>query len=183
MDPILSSADQAMTKSVEYTTHEFAGVRTGKASPALVENIQIHVAAYGSSMPLKQLAQISTPEARLITVAPFDPSTLNDIQRGINESKLGITPSIDGKLIRLPVPEPTEERRRELVKMIKDMAEQGRVRLRGCRKDAMDTIKKSEEHNEDQKKDLEAQIQKLTDRHVSAINDALSAKEAEVLKV
>lgn len=183
MEPILQSASQAMQKSVDYTAQEFAGVRTGKASPTLVENIAINVASYGSSMPLKQLAQIATPEARLITVSPFDPSTLNDIQKGINESKLGITPSIDGKLIRLPVPEPTEERRRELVKMVKDMAEQGRVRVRGARKDAMDTIKKSAEHTEDQKKDLEGEVQKLTDKHVELINQSFTAKEEEIMKV
>src|SRR2546423_4384695 len=127
-DEILFEAEAAMEKAVDYMTHEFASVRTGKASPSLVEGIEVE--AYGTTMKLKQLALITTPEPRLLVIQPFDASTARDIEKAIKESKIGINPAVDGKIIRLPVPELSEERRKDLVKTIKPMAEEARVRVR-----------------------------------------------------
>lgn len=184
VDEILLEAEMAMEKSVDYMIHEFASVRTGKASPALVENVDVD--AYGSSMKLKQLALISTPEPRLLVVQPFDASTVRDIERALKESKIGITPLVDGKIIRLPVPELSEERRKELVRTLKHMAEEARVRVRANRRTAMDEAKKMQkagEATEDQLHDTEEEIQKLTDRFVKSIDDHLERKDAEVMKV
>src|SRR6184192_4162912 len=135
-DDILLEAEMAMEKSVDYMVHEFAAVRTGKASPALVENVDVE--AYGSAMKLKQLALITTPEPRLLVIQPFDASTTKDIEKAIKESKLGINPAVDGKIIRLPIPALSEERRRDLVKGIKQMGEEARVRIRSARRDGID---------------------------------------------
>src|SRR5438105_5867018 len=132
-DDILLEAEVAMEKSVDYLVHEFASVRTGKASPALVENLDVQ--AYGASMKLKQLALITTPEARLLVVQPFDASTVQAIEKALRESNIGINPNVDGKIIRLPIPALNEERRRELVKNIKHLAEECRVRVRTARRD------------------------------------------------
>ena len=173
-----------MEKGVEYMLHEFAAVRTGKASPALVEGID--VAAYGASMKLKQLALISTPEPRLLLIQPFDASVTKDIERALKESKIGITPAVDGKLIRLPIPELSEERRKELVKTVRHMAEEARVRIRSSRRNGIDEIKKLERAggiNEDQRHDLEAEIQKLTDKYVKDIDTHVENKEVDIMKV
>ncbi len=188
MDPetLELETDEAMAKGVEYTIHEFASVRTGKASPALVENIDVHVASYGSTMKVKQLAVISTPEPRLIMIQPFDPSTTQDIERGLKESKLGINPSVDGKNIRLPIPELSEDRRRDLVKLVKQMAEEGRVRVRSARKHGMDDVKKMKADKvitEDQAHDLEEIIQNLTDKHVKELDEHVVKKEEEIMTV
>jgi ribosome recycling factor len=183
-DDILLEAEMSMEKSVDYMVHEFAAVRTGKASPALVENIDVH--AYGSAMKLKQLALITTPEPRLLVVQPFDASTVQDIDRALKESKIGITPSIDGKIIRLPIPELSEERRKDLVRSLHKMAEEARVRVRANRHTAIHEAKKlkgSGGLSEDQEHDVENQVQKLTDRFVKSIDDHLKHKEAEVMKV
>src|SRR5438067_6248590 len=139
-DDILLEAEMSMEKSVDYLVHEFSGVRTGKASPALVENIDVQ--AYGSTMKLKQLALITTPESRLLVLQPFDAGTVQDIERALKESKIGITPAVEGKIIRLPVPELSEERRKELVRSLGKMAEEARVRVRGNRRSALDAAKK-----------------------------------------
>jgi ribosome recycling factor len=183
-DDILLEAEMAMEKSVDYMVHEFAAVRTGKASPALVENVDVH--AYGAAMKLKQLALITTPEPRLLVVQPFDASTVRDIEKALNESKIGITPSVDGKIIRLPIPELSEERRRDLVRSLGKMAEEARVRVRGNRRSAMEEAKKAKssgELTEDGRRDLEGEVQKLTDRFVKSIDDHLERKEAEIMKV
>src|SRR5690242_7256976 len=183
-DDILLEAEMSMEKSVDYMVHEFATVRTGKASPGLVENVDVH--AYGSNMKLKQVALITTPEPRLLVVQPFDASTTADIERALQESKIGITPAVDGKIIRLPIPELSEERRKELVRSLGKMAEEARVRVRSNRRTAMDEAKKlkaSGTLTEDQLRDTEAEVQKLTDRFVKSIDDHLKHKEAEVLKV
>ena len=140
MDEIIFTAEEGMEKALDFMKHEFSAVRTGKASPALVEGIDVD--AYGSAMKLKQLALISTPEPRLIIIQPFDASNTKPIEKAINESKIGITPSVDGKIIRLPIPELSEERRKDLVKTIKTMAEETRVRIRAARRHAMDSAKK-----------------------------------------
>src|SRR5437763_10011928 len=139
-DDILLEAEMAMEKSVDFMVHEFAAVRTGKASPALVENIDVQ--AYGSTMKLKQLALITTPEARLLVVQPFDAGTVHDIERALKESNIGITPAFDGKIIRLPIPELSEERRKELARSPGKMAEEARVRVRSNRRTALDEAKK-----------------------------------------
>ncbi len=139
-EEILFEAEETMEKSVDYMIHEFSSVRTGKASPALVENVDVE--AYGSAMKLKQLALITTPEPRLLVVQPFDASTVKDIEKALKESKLGIQPLVDGKLIRLPIPELSEERRKDLVKSLKQMAEEARVRVRTNRRHAIDEAKK-----------------------------------------
>ena len=183
-DDILLEAEMAMEKSVDYMVHEFAAVRTGKASPGLVENVDVQ--AYGSTMKLKQLALITTPEARLLVVQPFDAGTVQDIERALKESKIGITPAVDGKIIRLPIPELSEERRKDLVRSLSKMAEEARVRVRGNRRAALDEAKKLKaagELTEDGLRDLEDEVQKLTDRFVKSVDDHLSRKEAEILKV
>ena len=183
-DEILLEAEEGMEKSVHYMTHEFSSVRTGKASPALVENIDVE--AYGSNMKLKQLALITTPEPRLLVIQPFDAATTKDIERGLKESRLGINPAVDGKIIRLPIPELSEERRRDLVKGIKQMAEEARVRVRGHRRDGIENARKGKKDGsltEDQVADLEDDLQKLTDQYTKNIESALTTKEAEIMKV
>jgi ribosome recycling factor len=183
-EEILFEAEVSMDKSVDYMVHEFSSVRTGKASPALVENVDVE--AYGSVMKLKQLALITTPEPRLLVVQPFDVSTVRDIEKALKESKIGIMPMVDGKIIRLPIPELSEERRRDLVKALKQMAEEARVRVRANRRTAMDEarkLQKSGELTEDGLRDLEADVQKLTDRFVKSVDDHFQRKEADVMKV
>src|SRR5438874_11373978 len=183
-DDILLETEMSMEKSVDYLVHEFSGVRTGKASPALVENIDVQ--AYGSTMKLKQLALITTPESRLLVLETFDARTVQDIERAVKESKIGITPAVDGKIIRLPIPELSEERRKELAKSLGKMAEEARVRVRSNRRTALDEAKKLKASGgltEDQLRDVEDEVQKLTDRFVKSIDDHLKHKEAEVMKV
>ena len=186
MDPdeILLDAEATMEKGVEYMIHEFAAVRTGKASPAIVENIDVE--AYGASMKLKQLALITTPEPRLLVIQPFDASTTKDIEKAIKESKVGINPIVDGKIIRMPIPALSEDRRKDLVKSIKQMAEEARVRVRSARRESLDAIKKAEKDgkvSEDNRETFEKEIQKLTDGFVKKIDDAFASKEADIMKV
>jgi ribosome recycling factor len=183
-DDILLETEMAMEKSVDFMVHEFAAVRTGKASPTLVENVDVH--AYGSTMKLKQLALITTPEPRLLVVQPFDAGTVRDIEKALNESRIGITPSVDGKIIRLPIPELSEERRKDLVRSLGKMAEEARVRVRANRRTALDEAKKlkaSGTLTEDGMRDTEDEVQKLTDRFVKSIDEHLGRKEAEIMKV
>ncbi len=186
MDPdeILLETEATMEKGVEYMIHEFAAVRTGKASPAIVENIDVE--AYGAVMKLKQLALITTPEPRLLVIQPFDGSTTKDIEKAIKESKIGINPIVDGKIIRLPIPALSEERRKDLVKSIKQMAEEARVRVRSARRESIDAIKKTEKEgkvSEDNRETFEKEIQKLTDGFVKKIDEAFAMKEADIMKV
>jgi ribosome recycling factor len=183
-DDILLEAEMVMEKSVDFMVHEFAAVRTGKASPALVENVDVQ--AYGSAMKLKQLALITTPEPRLLVVQPFDAGTVRDIEKALNESRIGITPSVDGKIIRLPIPELSEERRKDLVRSLGKMAEEARVRVRANRRTALDEAKKLKASGgltEDGMRDTESEVQKLTDRFVKSIDDHLARKETEIMKV
>lgn len=186
MDPdeILLETEEAMEKAVDYMAHEFSAVRTGKASPALVENID--VIAYDTPMKLKQLAVITTPEPRMLVIQPFDGATTKDIEKAIKESKLGINPATEGKIIRLPIPPLTEERRKDLVKSIKQMAEEVRVRVRSARRDGIDGFKKLQKDGkigEDDLKSYETDVQKLTDQFGKKIDEALEAKEADIMKV
>lgn len=184
VDEVLFEAEEGMEKALEFMQHEFNSIRTGKASPALVENLD--VMAYGSMMKLKQLALISAPEPRLLVIQPFDGSTVRDIERAINESRLGINPAVDGKIIRIPIPELSEERRRDLAKTVKQLAEEGRVRMRSCRRSAMEAAKKLEKEGgltEDSLRDAETVIQKLTDRFVADLDKHTANKEAELMKI
>jgi len=184
LDEALFEAEEGMEKAIEFMLHEFAAIRTGKASPALVENIDVE--AYDSSMKLKQLALISAPEPRLLVIQPFDASTTRNIERAINESKLGINPAVDGKIIRIPIPELSEERRKDLAKTVRTISEDTRVRVRSCRREAMDAAKalqKAGELTEDDLRSAEAEIQKLTDKFVATIEKHVESKESELMKI
>jgi len=186
VDQVLLETEEAMDKAVEFLQHEFSTLRTGKASPGLVENLDVPVQSYGVTSKLKQLAMITTPEPRLIMIQPFDPGTTTDIERALRESKLGINPAVEGKVIRLPIPELSEERRKELAKVASQMAEEARVRVRQARRDAMEKIKqahKDKEITEDDQDLYEKDVQKLTDDHVSTIDSQLERKEADILTV
>ena len=185
-DSAILETEENMQKAVEYVVHEFAGVRTGKASPGLVENIDVHVPSYGSSMKIKGLAIITIPEPRMIMVQPFDPSTTKDIEKAIIDSKTGLNPANEGKHLRIPVPELSEERRKDMVKLVKNQAEEARVRIRACRKDGMDAAKKMKSNNaltEDGQRDFEVQVQDLTNKYIKEIDSHLVAKEEELMTV
>jgi ribosome recycling factor len=184
IDDLIQDATRRMDKSVEAAQSEFATLRTGRASPALLDRVQIDY--YGQKTPLKQLATINAPEPRLITVQPFDPNSLQAIERAIQESDLGLTPSNDGKLIRLPIPQLTEERRQELVKVVRGMAEDGRVAVRNVRRDVIHHLKEMVDKGEvgkDEEHRAEDNVQKLTDEHTKKIDELLQRKEAEILEV
>ena len=188
MDPAesLLETEDAMQKALDHLVQEYVSVRTGKASPSLIENLDVFVQSYGSQMKLKQLAVISTPEPRMLSVSPFDPSTTPEIEKAIRESKLGLNPAAAERNIRMPIPELSEERRKEMVKMVKGLAEDAKVRIRAARKEGMDSAKKMKADNdltEDGQKDHEAEVQKLTDRFVKEVDTTSAAKEAEVMKV
>jgi len=185
VDDILLEAEEKMLKSEEAMVSEFAGVRTGKASPALVENLMIE-AYEGSSMRLLELASISTPEMRTIMIQPWDASTVQAIDKGIQAANLGLNPSVDGKIIRINLPDLTKERREELVKVVRKMAEDGRVAVRHVRREALDTLKAEKKKSDITEDDLtggEKEVQKLTDKYVKKIDDHLSSKEEEILTV
>jgi ribosome recycling factor len=184
IDDVLADASRRMDKTVEATRHEFTTIRTGRASAALLERVQ--VSAYGTKMPVNQLATIGVPEPRLLTISPFDKSTMRDIEKAILESDLGLTPANDGQMIRLPIPQLTEERRKQLVKQVRHLAEEGRVAARNVRRDALHHLKDAEKNGEtgaDDVRRAEDRLQKVTDEHVQAIDAALKAKEAEIMEV
>ena len=173
-----------MDKSVESTQVEFNTVRTGRASAALLDRITVDY--YGQQTPLKQLATINVPEPRMLTVQPFDPSSIKEIERAVQESELGLTPSNDGKVIRLPIPQLTEERRKELVKVVRQMGEDGKVAVRNVRRDAIHHLKELVDKGEvgsDEEHRAEERVQKLTDDHVHEIDELLKKKEAEIMEV
>ena len=184
IDELIDDAKRRMDKSVDATVHEFNTVRTGRASSGLLD--RIHVDYYGQKTPLKQLATINVPEPRLLTIQPFDPSTLKTIERAIQESDLGLTPSNDGRIIRLPIPQLTEERRKELVKVVRHLAEEGRVAIRNVRRDVMHDLKelvRDGEVGDDEERRAEERVQKLTNEHVTRIDELLKRKEEEILEV
>ncbi|MBC8126593.1 MAG: ribosome recycling factor [Gloeobacteraceae cyanobacterium ES-bin-144] len=188
MDPEVEilEVEDSMIKCVEYLNHEFAGVRTGKASPALIENLDVHVQAYGGISKLKSIAVISSPEPRMLMVQPFDPATTRDIERAIRECKLGLNPAAADRSLRVPIPELSEERRRDMVKLIKQLAEEAKVRLRAVRKEGMDAAKKMKAGNfitEDGQKDFEDEVQSLTNKYTKKIEEHAVAKEADLMKV
>ena len=181
---LIADAGERMKKSVESTRHEFGSVRTGRASTALLDRIVVDY--YGAATPLKQMATISAPEARLLTVQPYDSSSIKAIEKAIMESDVGLTPNNDGKLIRLGIPELNEERRKELVKVVRHIAEEGRVAIRNIRRDCMHDLRELKSEGEvgaDDEKRAETELQKLTDQRVADLDEALKAKEAEILEV
>ena len=184
IEEFLADAKRRMDRSIEATHTEFNSIRTGRASPALLDRISIDY--YGTPTPLKSLATISAPEPRMLTVQPFDPGSLKAIERAIQESDLGLTPSNDGKLIRLPIPALTEERRKELVKVVRRVAEDGKVAIRNVRRDVMqhlrDLVVKGEV-GDDEERRAEQQVQKLTDEHTKSIDELLKVKESEIMEV
>jgi len=180
----LDSMEEKMMKTVEVVHHEFASVRTGKASTSLVENIQVE--AYGAQMRLRELAGLSTPEPRLIVIQPWDATVVPAVIKAIQSSPLGITPIADGKLIRIPIPELDAERRRDLDKGIKKLAEDGRVAIRNERRQGMDAVKKMQKEGkitEDELKYAEKEIQNKTDEYIKEIDTVMAHKEKEILSV
>ena len=184
VDELIHEAQERMGKSVEHSRAEFNTVRTGRASASLLDRIEIDY--YGTATPLKQLATIGVPEARMLTVQPFDPGSIRSIEKAVQESDLGLTPSNDGKMIRLPIPQLTEERRKELVKVVRGLAEEHRVAVREIRRDAMKHLKELVDNGDvgaDDERRAEDRVQKLTDDHTKQIDDLLKHKEAEVMEV
>ncbi len=184
IDELLSDAKDRMTKSVDSSRGELATVRTGRASPHLLDRIMVDY--YGNPTPLKQLANVSASDARLLTVTPFDKSALGGIEKSIQESDVGLTPSNDGNVIRLQIPEMTEERRREMVKVVHGVAEEGRVAIRNVRRDIMADLrelKKEGEAGEDDERRGEDALQKQTDEAIAEIDSLLKGKEEEILEV
>ena len=180
---VISETDRKMDKAVEAFERDLAHVRTGRASAALLEGITVDY--YGTQMPLNQVASISVPESRLLTVQPWDANILADIEKAILSSDLGLTPSNDGKIIRVSIPPLTEERRKDLVKVVKKMAEESRVAVRNCRRDAIDKLKnqkKDKQISEDEMYKLQDEIQKLTDNHIKKIDKILQDKEKEIME-
>ena len=180
---LLQDARERMGKSIDATRHELATVRTGRASPHLLDRVQVDY--YGASTPLKQLANVAATEARLLTITPYDKSAIKQIEKAILESDLGLTPSNDGNLVRLAIPELTEERRKELVKVVHGLAEDGRVAVRNIRRDCMHDLRelrKEGEVGEDEERRAEAELQKLTDGRITEIEEILKGKEEEILR-
>ena len=184
IEEFLDDAKRRMDKSIEMTRTEFNGVRTGRASAALLDRITIDY--YGTPTPLKNMATIGVPEPRLLTVQPFDPTQIKAIEKAVQESDLGLTPSNDGKLIRLPIPQLTEERRKDLVKLVRRYGEEGKVAIRNVRRDVMkhlEELVRNGDVGDDEERRGEAQVQKLTDEHTKSIDDLIKHKESEIMEV
>ena len=184
IDELLQDAREHMDKSVDATRHKFGSVRTGRASTALLDRITVDY--YGAQTPLKQLATVSAPEARLLTVQPYDKSSIKGIEKAILESDIGLTPNNDGQIIRLQVPELTEERRKQLVKVVRGLAEEGKVAIRNIRRDVMHDLRELRDAGEagsDDEHRAEEALQKLTDEKVRELDALVKAKEEEILEV
>jgi ribosome recycling factor len=184
VDDILLEAEDKMIKTENVVVHEFSGVRTGKASPALVENILVEV--YGSQMRIRELAGITTPEPRMLLIQPWDAATTHPIEKAIQKANLGLNPAVQGKIIRLVLPELSEERRQEFVKIVRKMSEDGRVAIRHVRRDAIEHLKKESKGGtipEDDLEHAEKEVQKLTDQYIAKIDAHLLHKEKEIMTV
>jgi len=177
----LRQAKHLMARAVEAVKREFATIRTGKATTSLLDLVKVE--AYGSEMPLNQVANVAAPEPKLLTIQPWDKSLLKAVEKAILTSDLGLTPSNDGSVVRIPIPPLTEERRRELAKVVHKFAEEGRVAIRHARTEAINRIKKTEHVSEDEKKHAEKEAQKLHDDHLRLVDAAVKAKEAEIMEV
>jgi ribosome recycling factor len=181
---LLDDARERMHKCVDATRHEFGSVRTGRASPALLDRVNVDY--YGAVTPLKQMATLSAPEARLLSIQPYDKSSIKSIEKAILESDVGLTPSNDGSMIRLILPELTEERRKELVKVVRGIAEEGRVAIRNVRRDVMQDLRELKDGGDigaDDEHRAEGDLQKVTDSSVTVLDELLKAKEKEILEV
>jgi ribosome recycling factor len=184
IEELLHDARERMAKSVESTRHEFGSVRTGRATPALLDRITVDY--YGTQTPLNQLASINAPEARLLSIQPYDKGSIKAIEKAILESDVGLTPSNDGNLVRLAIPELTEERRKQLVKVVRGIAEEGRVAIRNIRRDVMHDLRELRDAGEtgsDDEHRAEGELQKLTDEKVAELDGLLKHKEEEILEV
>jgi ribosome recycling factor len=180
----LTAAERRMKGAVDSVRSNFATIRTGRANPTLLDRIEVEV--YGSRMPLRSVANVGAPEPRLLTVTPFDPSSIKNIERSIRDSDIGLNPQNDGKILRLPIPELTEERRRELIRLARSMAEEGRVSVRNVRRDEMRDVhelRKEGEISQDDEHRAEDELQKLTNGYIQRIDAILADKEAELLEV
>jgi len=183
-DELIADARDRMGRSVQATQGEFGSVRTGRASPQLLDRVTVDY--YGAMTPLKQLATINVPEARMLTIQPFDKSSMKAIEKGIVDAQLGLAPSNDGNIVRLVIPELTEERRKDLVKMVRAIAEEGRVAIRNVRRDIMHDLRELRDEGEvgaDDEHRGEVELQKLTDAKIHELDDHLKSKEAEILEV
>jgi ribosome recycling factor len=180
----LSAAERRMRGAVESVRHNFATIRTGRANPTLLDRVEVE--AYGSRMPLRSVANVGAPEPRLLTVTPFDPNILKNVERAIADSDIGLNPQNDGRIIRLPIPELTEERRRELIRVARHMAEEARVSVRNVRRDEMKDVhelRKEGEISQDDEHRAEEELQKLTNDYIKRIDSVLADKESELLEV
>jgi ribosome recycling factor len=181
---VLKKAEESMEHSLEHLQHELAGIRTGKANPALLDSIKVDY--FGQQVPLKQVASIAVPDPRLITLQPWDKSIIGDVEKAIQASELGLNPQNDGTLIRLPIPPLTEERRKDLVKVIKRFGEDTKVSVRNVRRDANERVKKLEKQHdisEDEMHSNQDEVQKLTDQYIKKVDEAIHAKEQEILEL
>ena len=181
---LIVDAEERMKKAVESVRHEFVGIRTGKASPQLLDTVKVE--AYGSHVPLQQVGSVSAPEPRLLVIQPWDKSLIKAICKGVNEAQLGVNPTDDGSVVRIPIPTLTEERRKDLVKLISKFAEEGRVHVRQIRHDLLKAVKEQEKAGTlpgDDATRLSGEAQKLTDKHIGAIDEMLKKKTAEVMEV
>lgn len=181
---ILAEAEERMKKMLEGTRRELAGIRSGKASPALLDTVKVE--AYGNMVSLKEVGSVSAPEPRMLVVQPWDKSLIRAVSRGITMADLGLNPTDDGTVVRVPIPALSEERRKDLVKLVSKLAEEGRVHMRQARHDASHELKakeKAHEMSEDDARRLAADLQKLTDRYIAMIDDLLKKKTAEVMEV
>jgi ribosome recycling factor len=184
LDELYHNTEEHMKKSLEVLVHELSGIRTGKASPGLLDSLRVNY--YGSMVPVRQVANVAVPDARLITIQPWDRALIQEIEKAIRTSELGLNPQNDGGLIRLPIPPLTEERRKDLVKVVKRIGEDSKVALRNVRREANDRIRKLEkEHDlsEDDMRHKQDAIQKLTDSFVHKVDEAVAAKEKEILEI
>ncbi len=180
----LSAAERRMQGALDSVRREFSTIRTGRANPAILDRVEVE--AYGSRMPLRSVANVGVPEPRLLTVTPFDPGTLKAIERAIDHADIGLNPQNDGKIIRLPIPELTEDRRKQFIRMVRSYAEEGRVSVRNVRRDEMrdlQELKKMGEISEDDERRAEAELQQLTNEYIKRMDSALADKEAELLEV
>ena len=180
----LTAAERRMQGALDSVRREFSTIRTGRANPAILDRIEVEV--YGSRMPLRSVANVNVPEPRLLTVTPFDPGTIKAIERAIDTADIGLNPQNDGKIIRLPIPELTEDRRRQFIRLVRQYAEEGRVAIRNIRRDEMrdlNELMKMGEISEDDERRAEAELQELTNKYVKGIDEALTDKEAELLEV
>ncbi|HHU59942.1 TPA: ribosome recycling factor [bacterium] len=181
MENIIENAKQRMNKTIEVFEKELSSVRTGRATSSMLDRVEVMY--YGFKTPLNQVASISVQEPRLLLIKPYDKSTLKDIEKGIAEANLGFNPINDGEVIRISVPELTEDRRRDMVKIVRKINEENKVAIRNIRRDANDTIKKDKDTSEDMRRSLESEVQKLTDEFIKKIDTITSIKEKEIMTI